>query len=125
MGARVTSLASLAWIGALVPLAVAGRVSAAEPTTCQPVDVTWTPTDRVQVVVWIQDSTGAVVDTAYVTRSIGSLGLGNRPGRFDLNTGFRWEEGRRTTTFPVWAHRRGHLYPMVVHQDDDDSQLEQ
>ena len=31
--------------------------------------------------------------------------VGNRPGRFDFNSEWRWPYGRRTTTFPFWAGR--------------------
>ena len=58
-------------------------------------------------------------------------GLGNRPGRFDFNSGPNWPYGRRITMFPVWAHRtrRGHRVaarprvPDVVYQNGDENNL--
>ena len=54
-------------------------------------------------------------------------GLGNRPGRFDFNSGppssDLWPYGRRVTTFPVWAHRHGLSWPEVDFQNGDDDDL--
>jgi len=89
------------------------------------VDVQFTPTDKLQIVAWIETSTGAYVDTLFVTQQIGSFGLGNRPGRFDFNSGPNWPYGRRITTFPVWSHKHGQSFPAVLFQnmatDDPDS----
>src|SRR6185503_15255952 len=42
-------------------------------------------------------------------------GLGNRPGRFDFNSGPMWPYGRRETVFPVWAHRKTPAtFPAVI-----------
>jgi hypothetical protein len=53
--------------------------------------------------------------------------MGNRPGRFDFNSGPPTHDmfpyGRRITTFPVWAHRHGKTFPEVVFQDGDDDSL--
>src|SRR5688572_10272839 len=59
-----------------------------------------------QIVAWIEDPSGRYVDTIFITRAVGTYGLGNRPGRFDFNSGPLWPYGRRTTVFPIWAHRR-------------------
>src|SRR5260221_10890882 len=42
-----------------------------------------------QIAAWIEDAKGTFVDTAFVTRLTGQLGLANRPGDGLLNTGFR------------------------------------
>jgi hypothetical protein len=67
-----------------------------------------------QVVAWLEDAAGNFVDTVYITHATGTFGIGNRPGRFDFNSGYRWPYGRRITTFPVWAHRHGLSWPELV-----------
>jgi hypothetical protein len=69
-----------------------------------------------QVVAWLEDESGTFVDTIYITHATGTFGIGNRPGRFDFNSSFRWPYGRRTTTFPVWAHRHGLTWPELIFQ---------
>ena len=76
-----------------------------------------------QIVAWVEDPSGAFVDTAFITQQTGTFGLGNRPGRPDFNSGPLWPYGRRITTFPVWAHRHGLAFDEVVFQDGDDSNL--
>jgi len=76
-----------------------------------------------QIVVWIEDLDGVYVDTVFITKQTGTYGLGNRPGRFDLNSGPLWPYGRRTTTFPVWAHKHGLEFPELVFQNGDDNNL--
>jgi hypothetical protein len=46
--------------------------------------------------------------------------MGNRPGRFDFNSGPEWPYGRRTTVFPVWAHKHGQTFPQVEFQSGGD-----
>jgi hypothetical protein len=80
-----------------------------------------------QIVAWLEDARGNYVETIFITQQTGSFGLGNRPGRFDFNSGPTWPYGRRTTVFPVWAHRRAAAgaptWPELVFQDGDDSNL--
>jgi len=94
---------------------------------CIDVAASFVPTDELQVVAWVEDRQGRFIDTVYVTSKIGRYGLGNRPGRFDFNSGSpvhdSWPYGRRITTFPVWAHRHGQTFPMIVAQNGDESQL--
>jgi hypothetical protein len=82
------------------------------------VDVQFTPTEKLQIVAWVETAAGQYVDTLYITQQTGSFGLGNRPGRFDFNSGPLWPYGRRITTFPVWSHRHGISFPYVLFQDD-------
>jgi hypothetical protein len=117
---RPISIALLVLLG---PVARADR-----PTgVCIDVGASFVPTDQLQIVAWIEDSHGNFIDTIYVTSKVGRYGLGNRPGRFDFNSGSpvhdSWPYGRRVTTFPVWAHRHGQTFPLVVPQNGDDSQL--
>src|SRR5690606_38190575 len=60
---------------------------------------------------------------AFITRTTGSYGLGNRPGIMDFTSAPWWPYGRRISTFPVWAHRHGIEWPLVVFQDEDDDDL--
>lgn len=94
-----------------------------ENTICRVVQVDMTPTDGLQIVVWIEDGAGNYVDTAFITQLTGTYGLGNRPGIMDFNSGWRWPYGRRTSTFPVWAHRHGMTWPLVIFQDELDRNL--
>ena len=91
-------------------------VALADDNRC--VDVQFTPTDKLQIVAWVETAEGQYVDTLYITQQTGSFGLGNRPGRFDFNSGPLWPYGRRITTFPVWSHRHGVAFPYVMFQDD-------
>ena len=91
-------------------------VAVASDNRC--VDVQFTPTDKLQIVAWVETAEGQYVDTLYITQQTGSFGLGNRPGRFDFNSGPLWPYGRRITTFPVWSHRHGIAFPYVMFQDD-------
>jgi hypothetical protein len=76
-----------------------------------------------QIVAWLEKPTGEYVATMYITDQVGRYGMGNRPGRFDFNTGPNWPYGRRLTVFPVWSNRNGQSFPQVGFQDGDDSNL--
>jgi hypothetical protein len=97
--------------------------AAEDDPACRVVTVDMIPTPDLQIVVWIEDTAGNYVGTAYITRLTGSLGLGNRPGMMEFNTAWRWPYGRRTTTFPVWAHRHGMEWPLVIFQNEDETNL--
>ncbi|HWO25347.1 MAG TPA: fibronectin type III domain-containing protein [Kofleriaceae bacterium] len=92
-------------------LALLPAPSAAEQ--CQVVDVDFLPADLpggvmkrpLQIVAWIEDGQGKFVETIFITRQVGTFGLGNRPGRWDFNSGPLWPYGRREGVLPVWAHR--------------------
>lgn len=107
---RVVALSLLVW----------PAVASADSAKC--VDLQFTPSDGLQIVAWIEkaDATpfgSSYVDTVYITQQVGRYGLGNRPGRFDFNSGPLWPYGRRITTFPVWAHRNGKQFPTVLFQN--------
>jgi hypothetical protein len=111
-----------------VVLAALGGVAEARPANvCIDVGVSFTPSDQLQIAGWIEDAQGHYVDTVYLTSKIGRYGIGNRPGRFDFNSGSKahdnWPYGRRVTTFPVWAHRHGMMFPKIVFQDGDEDSL--
>jgi hypothetical protein len=86
------------------------------PNRC--VDVQFTPTDKLQIVAWLETPAGVYVDTIFITQETGTFGLGNRPGRFDFNSGPIWPYGRRITTFPVWSHANGQAFDQVIYQND-------
>lgn len=98
-------------------------VTPADEASCRLVQIEMTPGDAMQIVVWIEDAAGNYVDTAFITQLTGTYGLGNRPGMMEFNSGYRWPYGRRTSTFPVWAHRHGQSWPLVEFQDGDDGDL--
>jgi hypothetical protein len=76
-----------------------------------------------QVVAWIETASGAYVDTIYITQQTGRYGIGNRPGRFDFNSGPSWPYGRRITVFPVWSHKHGIAFPQINYRNGDDKNL--
>ena len=98
-------------------------VSPADEASCRIVQIEMTPGPDMQIVVWIEDAAGTYVDTAFITQLTGTYGLGNRPGMMEFNSGPRWPYGRRTSTFPVWAHRHGQSWPMIEFQDGDERDL--
>jgi hypothetical protein len=85
-------------------------------------ELSFTPTKRAQIAVWIEDADGTFMETVALTSSVALRGVGNRPGALQMNSGFRWPYGRREGILPVWAHRRARapsaeLFPMVIFQD--------
>lgn len=67
-----------------------------------------------QIAVWVEKTDGTWVKDLYLTRAVGSLGLGNRPGQALLKSDFRWPYGRRPMALPMWAYRRGKTYPAIA-----------
>ena len=114
-------------------LAVADAGQAIADEQCVNVKVEMTPTSSLQMVAWLEKADGTFVDTLYITAKTGIYGLGNRPGRFDFNSGpypdpakgidDMWPYGKRITTFPVWAHRHGMSWPLVIFQDGAENNL--
>jgi hypothetical protein len=79
------------------------------------VEVSFAPAvPKLQIVVWVEDASGNVLSTPYITRATGQFGLANRPGNGLLKSAFGWPYGRREMVAPVWAHRRNHHYPKVM-----------
>src|SRR5689334_4932075 len=100
---------------ALAPAAAHADVAA----SCHVVKVDLQPAvGDLQIVAWVAKpatttnplDVGAYIATAYITQQTGTFGLGNRPGRFDFNSGppppmqDEWPYGRRLPVFPVWSH---------------------
>jgi hypothetical protein len=82
-----------------------------------------TPEIDPQIVAWLEKPGGQYVQTIYITQQTGRYGIGNRPGRFDFNSGPNWPYGRRVTLFPVWANRHDLIFPQVNYQNTDDNNL--
>ena len=76
------------------------------PTAQANLTLAFTPTDRAQIAAWIERDDGLFMGTFALTYAVAAVGIGNRPGALEMNSGFRWPYGRREGVLPVWAHRR-------------------
>ncbi|HEY1548169.1 MAG TPA: fibronectin type III domain-containing protein [Kofleriaceae bacterium] len=103
---------------ATVAMLLAATTATANADSKRCIAAELTPSPDLQIVVWLEDAQGNFIDTLFVTQQTGTYGLGNRPGRFDFNSGPMWPYGRRVDTFPVWAHRNGQSFPAVLYQND-------
>ncbi len=111
-----TVLAVLASIGSY-----SGTANADEDVL---VEFHFQPVANAQIAVWLVDANGAFVQDVMVTQATGTLGIGNRPGRWDFLSSWRFPYGPRPQVLPVWAHSRGKSYPRLVFHDDDPSDLD-
>jgi hypothetical protein len=87
-------------------------------------DLTFVPTGRAQIAVWVERDDGTMMATLALTHAVAVAGIGNRPGALQMNSGFRWPYGRREGVLPVWAHRRAEvdgakLWKRVIFQKRD------
>lgn len=106
-----------------LPGVINGEGEALAEPVCRVVDVKFTPQGLTarsgreelspQIAVWAAKPDGKWVADLYVTRSIGTLGLGNRPGQALLKSDFRWPYGRRPMALPIWAYGRGKTYGYI------------
>lgn len=116
----------LALAALILPL---GAQPVAAEGNCTTVDLDLVPAESAdnpfapQIVAWVETPSGVYVDTAFITSQTGTYGLGNRPGRFDFNSGPNWPYGRRITVFPVWAHRHGLSWDQIEFQNHDENNL--
>jgi hypothetical protein len=107
------------------PLLLVSAAASAGTGVCHTVGVALQPQSNAgqsyeeppQIVIWVETTAGQYVTTLYITSQTGRYGMGNRPGRFDFNSGPMWPYGRRLTTFPVWAHKHGQTFPVVAFQN--------
>jgi hypothetical protein len=79
------------------------------------------PVPRTQIAIWIEDAEGTFVQDVFVTQSTGTLGIGNRPGRWDFLSSWRFPYGPRPQVLPVWAHSRGRTYPRLRWHDSNEA----
>jgi MYXO-CTERM domain-containing protein len=105
-------------VAALIAM-VCGAHAAWAEGECRVVDVDFTPSDKLQLVAWIEDASGKYIDTAFITQTTGLRGLGNRTGVMDLKSGPAWPYGDREDVLPIWAHSHGMTFPAVVFQSSD------
>jgi hypothetical protein len=108
---------------AITMVAVLGLAWPRGAEACRVLEIDFTPSEGLQIVVWLENAEGHFLDTLFMTEATGRYGLGNRPGIMEFNSEFLWPYGRRETVFPVWAHRRGVTYPRLVFQDGYDRDL--
>lgn len=87
------------------------------------ITISFTPAaPRAQFAVWIEDPDGVYLRTLGLTQAVALRGIGNRPGAFEMNSGFHWPYGRREGVLPVWGHRRAsapgaELFRRVIFQN--------
>jgi hypothetical protein len=120
-------------LGSGAPFAPSPALADTPPGMCRVVNVDFTPGGILasamgpqidpQIVMWIEKPTGEFVSTVFITQQTGRFGIGNRPGRYDFNSGPNWPYGRRITVFPVWAHRHGMTFPELEFQSGTDDDL--
>jgi hypothetical protein len=128
---RDTRIRQLARIAAVTAACAPTLALAEDETACRILDLSFVPSPPSdpankflpQVVAWIEDPAGNFVETIYITQATGTYGIGNRPGRFDFNSGPFWPYGRRITTFPVWSNKQPLRWPELGFQDTSDDNL--
>ncbi|MEJ7603313.1 MAG: fibronectin type III domain-containing protein [Kofleriaceae bacterium] len=114
---------------ALAPLMIGAPIAVRAQGNCTTVDVDFFPAEATgnpfapQIVAWVEKPDGSYYDTIFITQQTGTFGLGNRPGRFDFNSGPNWPYGRRLTVFPVWSHRQPLAWSQVVFQNGEEDNL--
>lgn len=79
------------------------------------------PVPNAQIAIWLETPDGKFVQDVFVTQATGTLGIGNRPGRSDFLSSWRFPYGPRPGVLPVWGHARGRNYPKLVFHDDSPS----
>ena len=88
------------------------------------VELHYKPRPNLQVAIWIEDRDGVFVQDVLVTQATGKLGIGNRPGVWNFLSSWRAPYGPRPSTLPIWAHRRGKIYPKIVFFDGDPTDVQ-
>jgi hypothetical protein len=123
MSTRLLAAARLLTAAGLVAATQLPTAAAADEPMCRVVDLDLQPSERLQMVAWLEDASGGYIATMFITDAVGRRGIGNRPGRYDFNSGPRWPYGERITTFPVWAHKHGLDFPALEFQNRDNNNL--
>jgi hypothetical protein len=109
------------WLAAILVCCATLGVRADGPSRAT-LKLSFVPTDRAQIAVWVEKADGTFVGTLALTHATATLGIGNRPGALQMNSGFRWPYGRREGVLPVWANRRAEApgakqFTRVIFQD--------
>ena len=95
--AKLTLALLGAWLGLASTTAVAqSRV----------IEISYEPTARAQIAIWIETGDGTFLRTFRLTDAVARRGIGNRPGALQMNSGYHWPYGRREGVLPIWGHRR-------------------
>jgi hypothetical protein len=84
------------------------------------IELHYRPVPNTQIAIWLEDKHGEFVQDVLVTQATGKLGIGNRPGVWNFVGSWRAPYGPRESVLPIWAHRRGAVYPRVVFFDSDE-----
>ncbi|MBO6934424.1 MAG: hypothetical protein JJ863_05600 [Deltaproteobacteria bacterium] len=69
-------------------------------------ELSYTPTARAQIAIWVETGEGVFLRTFRLTEATARRGIGNRPGATQMDSGYHWPYGRREGVLPIWAHRR-------------------
>ena len=103
---------------ALVVVFAGAPAHAEDPDERVLLEFHYMPVEDLQIAIWLTDADGNFVQDVFVTQATGTLGIGNRPGRWDFLSSWRFPYGERPQVLPVWAHARGGSYPHLIFYDD-------
>ena len=90
----------------------------ADPNDEALIEFHFNPTADLQIAIWVESADGTFLEDVFVTQATAKLGIGNRSGRSDFLSAWRWPYGPRESVLPIWAHRRGKTYPKIIFHDD-------
>src|SRR5262252_4570937 len=90
----------------LFATAILGWAVASHAAGERAIVLTFTPTERAQIAIWLESADGTFLSTVGLTQAVSVRGIGNRPGATQMNSGYHWPYGRREGVLPVWAYRR-------------------
>ncbi|MEM6296040.1 MAG: CFI-box-CTERM domain-containing protein [Myxococcota bacterium] len=119
---RGTTLASATLAAAALVALTPSSASAADDDVL--VEFHFQPVPNAQIAIWLEDTDGNFVQDVFVTQATGTLGIGNRPGRWDFLSSWRFPYGPRPGVLPLWAHAREVTYPKLVFHDDQPGDAE-
>jgi len=105
----------------LFATAILGWAVASHAAGERAIVLTFTPTERAQIAIWIESADGTFLSTVGLTQAVSVRGIGNRPGAAQMNSGYHWPYGRREGVLPIWAHRRmtapgARAFPRIIFQ---------
>jgi hypothetical protein len=115
------------WVAVAVALAAEADVQAAPPTAANGernatiVEFHYRPVANTQIAIWLEDGAGGFVRDVFVSQATAKLGIGNRSGIWNFLSSWRAPYGPRRSVLPIWAHRRGRVYPEIVFHDPAES----